>query len=186
VSVFVTSHAKYNLDLSTVQDKVVVGGTNTPEDAMAKRDYARIKRSAMYKWQRELVQAVAEANYCRYWIVETNEGRRGEASRVKRHKVLGRVANTTAVLVMVDYLMDTALQRYEGQLAKLPKISVPTIVLQGDSDPLYPLSATDGQEGFYTLHYQRRPVKGIGHCPPKEAPTETIRGIQDLLRITRV
>jgi pimeloyl-ACP methyl ester carboxylesterase len=45
---------------------------------------------------------------------------------------------------------DPALQKYEGQLAKLPKISVPTIVLQGDSDPLYPLSATDGQEGFYT------------------------------------
>lgn len=81
---------------------------------------------------------------------------------------------------------DPALQKYEGRLAKLPKISVPTVVLQGDSDPLYPLSATDGQEGLYTSHYERRPVKGIGHCPPKEAPTETIRGIQDLLRITRV
>lgn len=99
--------AQYNLDLATVQDKVVAGGTNTPEDEMAKRDYARIRRSAMYNWQRNLVKALAEANYCRYWVVETNEGRRGEASRVKRHKVLGRLINTTAVLVMTDYLMDT-------------------------------------------------------------------------------
>lgn len=80
---------------------------------------------------------------------------------------------------------DPALQKYEDQLSKLPKITVPTIVLQGDSDPLYPLSTTDGQERFYASHYERRPVRGIGHCPPKEAPEETIRTIRDLLLIAK-
>jgi hypothetical protein len=111
--------AKYNLDLTTVQDKVVAGGTNTPDDAMARRDYAKINRSAMYQWQRNLVKAIAEANYCRYWVEDTTDTVRiapsrrryeGEVERtrnVKRHKLLGRTANTMAVLIMVDYLMDT-------------------------------------------------------------------------------
>jgi pimeloyl-ACP methyl ester carboxylesterase len=78
---------------------------------------------------------------------------------------------------------DPALQKYEDQLAKLPKITVPTVVTPGDGDPLFPLSATDGQEAFYTSHYERRPIRGVGHCPPKEAPAETVRSIIDLLRI---
>lgn len=109
--------ARYNLDLSTIQDKVVEGGTNTPDQAMAKRDYSKVNRSAMYQWQRNLVRGIAEANYCKYWITETNDGRRGASSRVKRHKVLGRVANTTVVLMMADYLFDTIerLVPYKGK-----------------------------------------------------------------------
>jgi Protein of unknown function (DUF2786) len=99
--------AQYNLDLSTVQDKVVAGGSNTPEAAMAKRDYAKVSRSAMYNWQRKLVRAIAEANYCRYWVEETQETRWNRLCNVKRHKVLGRLVNTTAVLIMTDYLMET-------------------------------------------------------------------------------
>jgi hypothetical protein len=112
--------AQYNLDLATVQDKVVKGGTNTPDDAMAKRDYAVTKRSAMYQWQRNLVRALAEANYCIYWTAEVQEELYIPKSKrkydddeamqkrwVKRHKVLGRTANTMSVLMMVDYLMDT-------------------------------------------------------------------------------
>jgi hypothetical protein len=113
--------AKYNLDLTTVQDKVVAGGTNTPDDAMAKRDYAKVSRSAMYQWQRKLVKAIAEANYCKHWVEEVYEekyippskrkyGTEDEAKqeiKVKRHKLLGRTANTMTVLLMVDYIMDT-------------------------------------------------------------------------------
>ena len=113
--------AAYNLDLSTIQDKVVAGGTAARE-AESKRDYAVIKRSAMYKWQQRLVRALSEANYCVYWVHETTEKAyippsnrkswrdyddKGCADiQVKRHRVLGRVANTTAVLIMTDYLMD--------------------------------------------------------------------------------
>lgn len=109
--------AQYNLDLATVQDKVVAGGTNTPEDEMAKRDYARVSRSAMYNWQRELVRTLAETNYCKYWVEETTEFRWKRDCKVKRHKVLGRTINTTAVLVMTDYLMATIerLLPYKGK-----------------------------------------------------------------------
>lgn len=97
--------AQYNLDLATVQEKAVAGGTNTPEDAMAKRDYAKGSRSALYRWQRELVKTLAEANYCHYWHVKEMCG---TPLRLRnRHKVLGRVANTTTVLIMVDYLFST-------------------------------------------------------------------------------
>lgn len=113
--------AQYNLDLATVQDKVVAGGA-TAREAESRRDYAHVNRSAMYKWQQRLVRALAEANFCVYWVTETTEhvltsSRRKRASwdlseqyqtlNVKRHKVLGRVANTAAVMVMVDYLLDT-------------------------------------------------------------------------------
>lgn len=115
--------AQHNLDLATVQDKVVAGGTAEREQE-TKRDYAVTKRSAMYKWQQNLVRAIAEANFCAYWVTEVNEkkyvppskrklpdyhyDKGGKATlRVKRHQVLGRVANTTAVMIMTDYLLDT-------------------------------------------------------------------------------
>jgi hypothetical protein len=115
--------AQYNLDLATVQDTLVVGGTAARE-AEEKRDYARSKRSAMYKWQQKLVRTLAEANYCVYWVAEVSEqayvapsyrsskhgweDENGKVTvRVKRHKVLGRLVNTTAVMIMVDYLLDT-------------------------------------------------------------------------------
>lgn len=101
--------AQYNLDLATVTDKQVAGGTAVRE-ADTKRDYARLNRSAMYKWQRNLVKQIAEANYCVYWVTEvTGPSHLDPKVTViaKRHKILGRVANTTVVMVMVDYLLDT-------------------------------------------------------------------------------
>ena len=114
--------ARYNLDLFTVQDKVVAGGT-AEREVESKRDYASGKRSAMYKWQQKLVRALAEANFCVYWAVEVrerayippknrksyldyDENGMGDV-QVKRHKVLGRLANTAGVMIMVDYLLDT-------------------------------------------------------------------------------
>lgn len=80
---------------------------------------------------------------------------------------------------------DPALQEYEDRLAKLPTISVPSLVLQGDADPLYPPSTTEGQESFFTSHYERRMLKGVGHCPPQESPAEIVNGIHDLLRLAK-
>jgi hypothetical protein len=97
--------AQYNLDLATVQDKVVAGGTAAIA-AEAKRDYARSDRSAMYKWQQTLVRTVTEANFCRYWVEEVRTERYGRSMLAKRHKVLGRLVNTTATMVMVDYLLE--------------------------------------------------------------------------------
>jgi pimeloyl-ACP methyl ester carboxylesterase len=76
---------------------------------------------------------------------------------------------------------DPALQKYEDQLAKKPKISVPTMILHGDSDALYPTAASEGQESLFTSFYERRILEGVGHCPPKEGPRPFVKGIEDLM-----
>jgi pimeloyl-ACP methyl ester carboxylesterase len=77
---------------------------------------------------------------------------------------------------------DPALDRFERACAEKPKIPVPTIVLQGDSDGLYPASVSEGQDTLFTGYYERRVLKDVGHCPPQENPAEFSKGIVDLLR----
>jgi pimeloyl-ACP methyl ester carboxylesterase len=77
--------------------------------------------------------------------------------------------------------VDPALQEYEDRLASKPKIPVPTMILHGDSDPLYPTSASEGQESLFTSFYERRILEGVGHCPPKEGPHSFLKGIEDLM-----
>lgn len=112
--------AQYNLDLATVQDKVVAGGT-AEREAESRRDYAKGGRSALYQWQRNLVKTIAEANFCCYWHVKEMCG---TPLRLRnRHQVLGRVANTTAVLVMVDYLFETIERLLPSEYATLGRRS---------------------------------------------------------------
>jgi pimeloyl-ACP methyl ester carboxylesterase len=77
--------------------------------------------------------------------------------------------------------VDPALQKYEDQLARKPKISVPTMILHGDSDGLYRTSASEGQESLFTSFYERRILEGVGHCTPKEGPRPFVKGIEDLM-----
>lgn len=77
--------------------------------------------------------------------------------------------------------VDPALQKYEEQIARKPKISVPTMVLHGDSDGLYRTSASEGQESLFTSFYERRILEGVGHCAPKEGPRPFVKGIEDLM-----
>jgi len=75
---------------------------------------------------------------------------------------------------------DPNLQVYEDALARQPRITVPTIVIIGDSDPLYPPAKTEHQAHFYTSYYERRLVKRGGHCLPQEAPAQVLQAIFDL------
>jgi pimeloyl-ACP methyl ester carboxylesterase len=77
--------------------------------------------------------------------------------------------------------VDPALQKYEDRIARKPKISVPTMVLHGDSDGLYRTSASEGQESLFTSFYERRILEGVGHCAPKEGPGPFVKGIEDLM-----
>ena len=102
--------ARYNLDLATVQDTVVKGGT-AQTVADAKREKVEGKRNATYEWSRRLVKAIAEANYCVYFAADVPvESKSGRTRWIKRHKVLGRVDNTTVVLMMTDYLYGTIMR----------------------------------------------------------------------------
>jgi hypothetical protein len=100
--------AKYNLDMSIIQDTVVVGGTAQEQE---KREQTKINKSAAYKWQQRLCRVIAEANFCWYWAQEFNEQvtRNKEQTwrKVKRHVVLGSEVNSIAVTMMYSYLAET-------------------------------------------------------------------------------
>ena len=80
---------------------------------------------------------------------------------------------------------DPALKPLEEQLYRQPKIAAPTIVLQAVGDPLYPASFSDGQQRFYTGHYERRAIGNVGHNVPKEAPAAFVEAIKDIARISQ-
>jgi hypothetical protein len=48
------------------------------------------------------------------------------------------------------------IQNPEKNAKEPAKIPVPTMILHGDSDPLYPTSASEGQESLFTSFYERR------------------------------
>jgi pimeloyl-ACP methyl ester carboxylesterase len=68
----------------------------------------------------------------------------------------------------------------EAQLAALPKISVPTIVIHGADDAVNPSQKSEGHHRYFTGYYERRLFENVGHNPPQEAPQEFARAVLDL------
>lgn len=68
----------------------------------------------------------------------------------------------------------------EAQLAALPKIGVPTIVIHGADDAVNPVQKSEGHQRFFTGHYERRVFEKVGHNPPQEAPEKFARAVLDL------
>jgi pimeloyl-ACP methyl ester carboxylesterase len=77
---------------------------------------------------------------------------------------------------------DPAFESIEAALAKQPKITVPSIVLQGGADGVNGSGTTDTQARFFTGKYQRRVIPRVGHDVPQEAPMDTARAALDLLK----
>ena len=57
--------AEHNLSIADLESK----GEGTAQDALRVREQK--SSNAMYEYQRELMHAVAEAQYCTHWISET-------------------------------------------------------------------------------------------------------------------
>jgi len=68
----------------------------------------------------------------------------------------------------------------EAQLATLPKIGIPTIVIHGAVDDVNPPQKSEGHQKYFTGHYQRRLFENVGHNPPQEAPRAFAEAILDL------
>jgi len=79
---------------------------------------------------------------------------------------------------------DPALLRMEAELARQPRIAVPTINLHGGHDGVGPAPADDKQARRFSGPYERRLLPGIGHNVPQEAPTATVAALRDLLNET--
>jgi len=78
---------------------------------------------------------------------------------------------------------DPALAAIETQLAKQPKIAVPTIVLHGEADGIAPPQSSEGHAKHFTGPYQRRLVPRAGHALPQDAPQAVADAVLELVRV---
>jgi len=79
---------------------------------------------------------------------------------------------------------DPALSGIDADLARQPKITVPTINLHGGHDGISPVPERDGQAKFFSGSYERRVLPRIGHNVPQEAPVATVAALRDLMKGT--
>jgi hypothetical protein len=75
---------------------------------------------------------------------------------------------------------DPAFEPIEAELVKQPVITVPTIVLHGDSDGVSPPRSSERHDRFFTGPYQRRVVPVAGHFLPREAPEAVVQAVREL------
>jgi pimeloyl-ACP methyl ester carboxylesterase len=75
---------------------------------------------------------------------------------------------------------DPELESFEARLADKPKISAPTIVLQGENEQVNPPSTSEGHAEQFAGQYERRLLPNVGHCPPGEAPGKVAQAIEDV------
>jgi len=78
---------------------------------------------------------------------------------------------------------DSKLNEIEQRLAQQPKISVPTIVLQGEADGVHPPGSSEHHAAFFSGPYQRRVLPRIGHNPPQEDPRSFADAVLEMMRI---
>jgi len=76
---------------------------------------------------------------------------------------------------------DPAVEETEQRLTKQPKISVPTIVLDGNADGVAPIGGSEHHDRFFTGRYERRVIPGVGHNLPQEAPRDFAEAVLSLI-----
>jgi pimeloyl-ACP methyl ester carboxylesterase len=75
---------------------------------------------------------------------------------------------------------DPAFEHIEAELARQPPITVPTIVLHGESDGVSPPQSSERHDRFFTGPYQRRVVPVAGHFLPREASEAVVQAVREL------
>ena len=76
---------------------------------------------------------------------------------------------------------DPALESIEHQLAAQPRISVPTIVLDGADDGVAQVQSTDRHAPHFTGVYKRQVIPAAGHNLPQETPAAVVAAVLELL-----
>jgi pimeloyl-ACP methyl ester carboxylesterase len=78
---------------------------------------------------------------------------------------------------------ETRFDAYEDKLAKGPRISVPTITMEGDANGA-PHPEPSAYAAKFSGKYQHRTISGgIGHNLPQEAPREFAQAVLDVARL---
>jgi pimeloyl-ACP methyl ester carboxylesterase len=76
---------------------------------------------------------------------------------------------------------DPSLEAIEKRLAARPKISVPTIALQGEADGIMAPEGSEHHAAFFSGPYKRRVIAKVGHNPPQEAPVVFAQTVLELV-----
>ncbi|MCG6540699.1 alpha/beta hydrolase [Pseudomonas sp. KSR10] len=76
---------------------------------------------------------------------------------------------------------DPTVEETERRLTTLPRISVPSITLDGLDDGVAPLGGSASHLHFFTGHYEHRAIPGVGHNLPQEAPHEFAQAVLSLI-----
>jgi pimeloyl-ACP methyl ester carboxylesterase len=77
---------------------------------------------------------------------------------------------------------DPALEPVERRLVGQPKISVPTIALQGEVDGVHDRKSSEQHHIHFTGPYRRMVLANVGHNPPQEAPRQFADAVLELVR----
>lgn len=96
--------AKHNLEMASIEAS---GGT-VADDSGGIRVKEEAKGKAMYKWQRDLMEAVANLNYCYHRVGHTGKYNKASVwTRQPFHFIVGRQVNVLSARLMFDYLTET-------------------------------------------------------------------------------
>jgi len=72
---------------------------------------------------------------------------------------------------------DPSVEETEQRLTRQPKISVPSITLDGQDDGVAPLGGSPDHHHFFSGKYEHRVIPGVGHNLPQEAPREFVEAV---------
>ena len=93
--------ATHNLSMAQVEASAPANAANV------KRAKTQANHAAMYRYQRDLMSALASNNFCKHFITEVREQSFGKMRKVKRHVILGRESNVQVTLLTYGYLVAT-------------------------------------------------------------------------------
>ncbi len=80
---------------------------------------------------------------------------------------------------------DPSLEQIESHLAKLPPITVPSMVLHGAEDTVHPPHRSVPYMGLFPKGTKRLVVAGAGHFVPRERPKAVIEAMSKLVPLAR-
>lgn len=98
--------ADYNLTMAQVE-AANTDSTKTAEAPDSKRTKEQHDKSALYKYQRNLMRTIAECNFCIYWTGENKVWRKSRYVTTYYHVLIGREANVVSARLLFDYLNST-------------------------------------------------------------------------------
>lgn len=76
---------------------------------------------------------------------------------------------------------DPRVEETERRLATQPRISVPTVAMDGAGDGVMPIGGSERHAPFFTGRYERRVIPLVGHDLPQEAPAEFAAAVLSFL-----